>query len=101
MNNPSLQHAIKFAQEKLDAHLREIVQWHLSPETGSPFWLVWTKKAGWNPVQEVKSIADIIKFPHFQDEWLRDLPNEVWVPYKYQGRSSNIFETGGTTGMHN
>ncbi len=43
--------------------------------------------------------ADILKFPHFQDEWLRDLPNEIWVPRKFRGRPFNIFETGGTTGM--
>jgi phenylacetate-coenzyme A ligase PaaK-like adenylate-forming protein len=90
---------IKAAQDQLDAHVREIVQWHFSPETGSPFWLDWAKKAGWNPATEVKSFDDILRFPHFQDEWLRDLPNEVWVPKKYQGRPFNIFETGGTTGM--
>ena len=50
--------------------------------------------------QEIKSFADIIaRFPHFQDEWLRDLQPDVWVPKKYQGRPFNIFETGGTTGM--
>ena len=43
---------IKAAQEKLDAHTREIVQWHFSPETGTPFWLDWAKKAGWNPAAE-------------------------------------------------
>jgi phenylacetate-coenzyme A ligase PaaK-like adenylate-forming protein len=95
----SLQPGIKLAQEKLDGHLREIIQWHFSPETGSPFWLDWMKKAGWNPINEIKSFADMTKFPHFQDEWLRDLPNEIWVPKKYQGRPFNIFETGGTTGM--
>ncbi len=91
--------SIQAAQEKLDAHVREIVQWHFSPETGSPFWLDWAKKAGWNPATEVKGFADILRFPHFQDEWLRDLPNEVWVPKQYQGRPFNVFETGGTTGM--
>jgi phenylacetate-coenzyme A ligase PaaK-like adenylate-forming protein len=90
---------VKAAQEKLDAHAREIIQWHFSPDTGSPFWLDWAKKAGWNPATEVKGFADILRFPHFQDEWLRDLPNEVWVPKKYQGRPFNVFETGGTTGM--
>jgi phenylacetate-coenzyme A ligase PaaK-like adenylate-forming protein len=90
---------IKAAQDKLDAHVREIVQWHFSPETGTPFWLDWAKKAGWNPATEVKCFADLLRFPHFQDEWLRDLPNEAWVPRKYQGRPFNIFETGGTTGM--
>jgi hypothetical protein len=47
----------------------------------------------------VKGYAGLLRFPHFQDEWLRDLPNEVWVPKRYQGRPFNIFETGGTTGM--
>lgn len=97
--NPSLTHSVKVAQEQLETHLREIIHWHFSPETGCPFWLEWARKAGWNPIQEIKSFADITKFPHFQDEWLRDLPNEIWVPRKYQGRPFNIFETGGTTGM--
>jgi hypothetical protein len=30
--------------EQLDAHVREIVQWHFSPETGTPFWLDFAKK---------------------------------------------------------
>src|ERR1700733_14333374 len=91
--------AVKAAQETLDAHVREIVRWHFSPETGSPFWLDWLKKAGWNPASEVKKFGDLLRFPHFQDEWLRDLQPEVWVPKKYQGRPFNVFETGGTTGM--
>jgi hypothetical protein len=39
------------------------------------------------------------KFPHFQDEFLRDLQPEVWVPKAFKGKPYNIFETGGTTGM--
>ncbi len=27
------------ARARLDAHVREIVAWHFSPETGCPFWL--------------------------------------------------------------
>jgi phenylacetate-coenzyme A ligase PaaK-like adenylate-forming protein len=91
--------AIKLAQDKLETHLREIIEWHFSPETGCSFWLDWAKKAGWDPRQEVKTVTDLQKFPHFQDEWLRDLQPEVWVPAKYKGRPFNIFETGGTTGM--
>jgi phenylacetate-coenzyme A ligase PaaK-like adenylate-forming protein len=90
--------AIKAAQEQLDAHLREIIQWHFSPESGCPFWLEWAKK-NFDPRQEVKCCADLNKFPHFQDEWLRDLQPEVWVPAKLKNRPFNIFETGGTTGM--
>ena len=87
------------ARAQLDAHVREIVQWHFSPETGSPFWLDWAAKAGWNPAKEVKSFDDILRFPHFQDEWLRDLQPEVWAPKAFKGKPFNIFETGGTTGM--
>ena len=90
---------VEAAQLQLDAHVREIVQWHFSPETGCPFWLDWAKCAGWNPATEVKGFADLLRFPHFQDEWLRELPNESWVPRTYAGRPFNIFETGGTTGM--
>lgn len=92
--------AVAQAAEALNAHLREIVAWHFSPESGCPFWLDWMKQAGWNPAREVKTTADLLRFPHFDgDQWLRDLPNEVWVPKAYAGRPFNIFETGGTTGM--
>src|SRR6266404_155058 len=90
--------AIKAAQEKLDAHLREIIHWHFSPETGCPFWLGWAKK-NFDPRTEIKNFADVLKFLHFQDESLRDLQPEVWVPAKFKGHPFNIFETGGTTGM--
>ena len=87
------------ARQTLDAHVREIVQWHFSEETGSPFWLDWAKKAGWNPAAEVTCFGCLEKFPRFQDDWLRDLQPEVWAPAKFKGRPFNVFETGGTTGM--
>jgi len=88
------------AANQLDAHVRAIVEWHFNPESGCPFWLRWAARAGWDPRQEIRSFADLLKkFPHFQDEWLRDEQPEVWVPAAYCGRPFNIFETGGTTGM--
>ena len=95
----SVESAARTAREKLDAHLRDIVKWHFSPETGSPFWLDWAAKAGWNPIKEIGSVDDLKRFPHFQDDWLRDEPNERWVPNAYKDRPFHIFETGGTTGM--
>jgi phenylacetate-coenzyme A ligase PaaK-like adenylate-forming protein len=79
------------AQSQLDSHLRDIIQWHFSPETGSPFWLNWAAKAGWDPKAEIKTTADLNKFPHFEDEWLRDLQPEVWVPKAFAGRPCYIF----------
>ncbi len=87
------------AKEKLNAHLRETIKWHFSSETGSPFWLEWMKKAGWNPIEKINTIEDMSLFPHFEDDWLRDEPNERWVPNAYKNRPFFIFETGGTTGM--
>ena len=95
-----LDQRIQEAKAQLDEHVREIVQWHFSPETGCPFWLGWAQEAGWNPAEEITCFDDIIaKFPHFEDEWLRDLQPEVWVPNEFKGQPFNIFETGGTTGM--
>lgn len=92
--------AIQAAKDQLDAHVRDIVKWHFSPQTGCPFWLDWKSRAGWDPVAEINGFDDLIaRFPHFQDEWLRDMQPEVWVPAEFKGKPFNIFETGGTTGM--
>ncbi len=50
------------ARTTLDAHVRDIIQWHFSPETGCPFWLQWAEKAGWDPRKEVKQYEDLDKF---------------------------------------
>ncbi|MFT5191192.1 MAG: phenylacetate-coenzyme A ligase PaaK-like adenylate-forming protein, partial [Verrucomicrobiales bacterium] len=86
------------SQESLDQHTLEIIQHHFSPETGAPFWLKWAAE-NWDPREEIKTFADMTKFPHFQDDWLRDITNEEWVPKTYAGRPFNVFETGGTTGL--
>jgi len=97
--NPVAEPELQKAREALDAHVREIIHWHFSPETGCPFWLDWAKR-NFDPRADVKSCADLIaKFPHFQDEWLRDLQPGVWVPAQFKDKPYNIFETGGTTGM--
>ena len=41
------------ARTKLDAHVREIVEWHFNPETGCPFWLDFASKLGWDPRKEI------------------------------------------------
>ena len=58
---------MKQAAEELDRHLREIIGWHFSGETGCPFWLEWAKNAGWNPIEEIQTFDDLKKFDHFQD----------------------------------
>ncbi|MCA8957834.1 MAG: hypothetical protein KDC87_17290 [Planctomycetes bacterium] len=87
------------AQSQLDAHVREIVHWHFSPDTGTPHWLEFAESADWNPLEEVHGFADLVRFPHFDGELLRTQPHERWIPKQYVGRPFTIFETGGTTGM--
>ena len=87
------------ARERLDDWVREVVAWHFDPATGSPFWLDWAQKAGWDPRQEVHGFDDLAKFGHFEDEWLRGGPVRRWVPKGYAEKPVYVFETGGTTGI--
>ena len=87
------------AKVKLDAHVREMVKWHFSPETGSPFWLEKAKTYDFNPLTDVKCFDDLKKFPLFEDDWLRGGPVQRWLPKGYEGKPLYVFETGGTTGI--
>ncbi|MGK0205964.1 MAG: hypothetical protein ACI9S9_005057, partial [Planctomycetota bacterium] len=81
----------------LDTHFCEMVRWHFSEETGTPYWLDWAKTVDWDPKNDVTSFADLVRFPHFDGELLRTEPHERFVPRAYLGRPYTIFETGGTT----
>jgi phenylacetate-coenzyme A ligase PaaK-like adenylate-forming protein len=83
----------------LDAHTHEIVQLHFHESTGSPFWLETAKTLKFNPLTEVKTYADLKKFPPFEDEWLRGGPVTRWIPKALAGKPAYVFETGGTTGI--
>ena len=87
------------AREALDAWVREVVSWHFSPETGTPFWLDFARTAGFDPRREVRSYADLGRFGGFEDEWLRGGPVRRWVPKGYADRPVYVFETGGSTGV--
>jgi phenylacetate-coenzyme A ligase PaaK-like adenylate-forming protein len=90
---------IEAARRRLDAHVRETIDWHFHPDTGSPFWLEWAEKAGWDPRKEIKTYNDLDRFGNFQDEWLRGGPVRRWVPKAYADRPIYTFETGGSTGV--
>ncbi len=90
---------VQARKEALDAHVREIIEWHFNPETGCPFWLNWAKEAGWDPRKEVHNYADLDKFGNFEDDWLRGGPVRRWVPKAYADKPIYVFETGGSTGV--
>ncbi|HEU0119167.1 MAG TPA: hypothetical protein VFQ91_01495 [Bryobacteraceae bacterium] len=96
---PELQAQVQAARTNLDAHVREIIEWHFNPDTGCPFWLDWAAKAGWDPRKEVSCYQDLDKFGNFEDDWLRGGPVRRWVPKGYADRPVYVFETGGSTGV--
>ncbi len=90
---------IRKAKEQLDAQVREVMAWHFSPETGTPFWLEKAKEYKFDPRKDVKCFEDLKLFGHFEDEWLRGGPVRRWVPKGYATKPWYVFETGGTTGI--
>lgn len=97
--NRELSQNIAKAQAKLDAHVRDIVSWHFSPETGCPFWLEFAENLDFDPGKEIGGYADLERLGHFQDEWLRGGPVRRWVPKAYANEPIYVFETGGSTGI--
>jgi phenylacetate-coenzyme A ligase PaaK-like adenylate-forming protein len=87
------------ARTALDAWVREVIAWHFDPASGTPFWLDFAAKLGWDPRREISGFADLARFPPFQDEWLRGGPVDRWIPRAYVGKPAYVFETGGTTGI--
>lgn len=96
---PDLEAQVRDRRERLDAHVREIVEWHFNPETGCPYWLNWAANAGWDPRKEVTCYGDLDKFGNFQDDDLRGGPVQRWIPKGLKGQPVYVFETGGSTGV--
>jgi len=89
----------KAAQDKLDQHAHEVVQYHFHDSTGCPFWLEKKAELNFDPLKDVKCYDVIKKFPLFEDEALRGGPISRWVPKGHAGKPVYVFETGGTTGV--
>jgi len=99
VSGKSLDEKVKNARAQLDQHVREIVRWHFSPETGTPFWLEKAKGFNFNPLKDVQTFDDLRLFGFFEDDWLRGGPVNRWIPRGLADRPWYVFETGGTTGI--
>ena len=83
----------------LNDHVKTMIVWHFSPDTGTPFWLDWASREGIDPREVISTVEDLDRFPRFEDDWLRFEPPDQWIPRAFANQSYNVFETGGTTGM--
>jgi phenylacetate-coenzyme A ligase PaaK-like adenylate-forming protein len=95
----SLSEKIGNKKEALDAHVREIVNWHFNPETGCEFWLDFASKLDFDPRKEIGGYDDLRILGHFDDSWLRGGPVRKWVPRALKNEPVYVFETGGSTGV--
>ena len=96
---PTLDARVRQAREQLDAQVCDIIRWHFTPETGTPFWLERARTFSFDPLRDVHGYDDLKLFGHFQDDWLRGGPVRRWVPRALQHKPIYVFETGGTTGI--
>ena len=89
---PNEENVLRAAHD-LDSHVAEMIKWHFSPDTGCSFGstgLMYKIGIHWKRFVLLTIFAK--SFPTFEDEWLRDLPNSVWVPKAYEGRPFNILK---------
>jgi phenylacetate-coenzyme A ligase PaaK-like adenylate-forming protein len=97
--NAALQAKNQAAHASLDAWMREVIEWHFNPETGTPYWLERAKTLDFDPRKDIQTYADLDKFGFFQDDDLRGGPVRRWVPKGLGDKPIYVFETGGSTGV--
>ena len=75
------------------------MRWHFNPSTGSTYWLERARTLSFDPCSEVRTFADIKRFPNIVND-LRNVRAEELVPKGYEPRTDlfGAFESGGTTG---
>ncbi|RNC83654.1 MAG: phenazine antibiotic biosynthesis protein [Balneola sp.] len=76
------------------------MSWHFNPNTGSPYWVERSKILGFDPQKEIKTFADLQKFPNVVDE-MRKVPVQNLIPVGYGPKPPvfGVFDSGGTTGI--
>ena len=82
-----------------DEFVRAAMRWHFDPRTGSPFWLGLAPGLGFDPLSDVKTLADLSLFPDVAGR-MRDVRIRDLIPQGYGPRPpiAGVFESGGTTG---
>ncbi|WP_030682994.1 AMP-binding protein [Streptomyces sp. NRRL B-1347] len=87
------------AREQADLHVRAMMRWHFDPATGSRYWLDRRDQLGFDPVEDVRCVDDLLRFPNLVDE-LRDVPVEDLIPRGLDAAEKvfAVYESGGTTG---
>lgn len=82
-----------------DEFVRAAMQWHFTPETGSPYWIDRAKSLDFDPRLDVRSMDDLRRFPNVANE-LREVRTTDLIPAGYGPHDVvGTYESGGTTGL--
>ncbi|MFD4373311.1 phenazine biosynthesis protein [Streptomyces sp. NPDC058486] len=85
------------SDSEFNAHIRRSMAWHFHESTGSPFWLDKRAALGFDPLTEVRSLADLTRFPDVSAE-LRTVPAQDLIPKGLADKPFRVYDSGGTTG---
>ncbi|GCE15622.1 phenazine biosynthesis protein [Tengunoibacter tsumagoiensis] len=83
-----------------DELVRETMQWHFQPQTGSPFWLRQKDQLPFDPLTDIRTVADLYRFPDVSSQW-KHIAVEDLIPRgcrQEQAWEFSVFESGSTTG---
>jgi D-arabinose 1-dehydrogenase-like Zn-dependent alcohol dehydrogenase len=75
------------------------MEWHFSPETGSPFWLERARAFDFDPLRDVRTHDDLRLLPDVSED-LRHVRAADLIPKGYGSGHHlvGVYESGGTTG---
>jgi hypothetical protein len=94
----TMQERLPILREGPDAWLRRMMAWHFGRETGAPYWLRRRETLKFDPVRDVKTMADLALFGYYEPADLRSVPSRDLVPRGFAKRPRRVFETGGSSG---
>lgn len=80
-----------------DAQVRKSMAWHFDSTTGSSFWLAKRAELDFDPIQDVQTAQDLLRFPDVSAE-LRTVPADALIPRGLADRVFRVYDSGGTTG---
>lgn len=91
---------IRQAEEQRDEHIRRMMHWHFSDDTGSPYWLEKKRELSFDPLTEIDGLDDVVeKFPLFDSAALKTTSIDRWKPKGFpKTERFSMYQTGGTTG---
>lgn len=82
---------------QFNLHLKDILTWHFSEETGSNFWLERKEKFDFDPINDINFFEDLYLFPDVTED-LKITKIDDLIPKKFKQKKFNIIESGGTSG---